>query len=252
MPKDTPLPHKPHPPKRPGLVAVLGGLVLGCTGASATPTVENTMAQRLQACTACHGEQGRAAPDGYHPRLAGKPAGYLYNQLRHFQEGRRAYGPMDQLLSTLSDSYLRDIAQHYAELRVPYPPPAPVNASAEVLQRGRTLALVGDPSRELPACASCHGSQLLGRLPAVPGLLGLPRDYINGQLGAWREGQRRAHAPDCMRTVADRMAPADIAAVSAWLASQVVPTPAVPETARASPDGRCGLAAHRSEGRSVP
>ena len=32
----------------------------------------------------------------------------------------------------------------------------------------------------------------------VPGLLGLPRDYLNGQLGAWRSGQRRAVEPDCM------------------------------------------------------
>ena len=35
---------------------------------------EDTMAQRTLACTACHGEQGRAGPDGYYPRLAGKPA----------------------------------------------------------------------------------------------------------------------------------------------------------------------------------
>ena len=51
--------------------------------------VEDTMAQRTLACTACHGEQGRAGPDGYYPRLAGKPAGYLYNQLVNFREGRR-------------------------------------------------------------------------------------------------------------------------------------------------------------------
>ena len=40
------------------------------------------MAQRVLACTGCHGPEGRAAADGYYPRIAGKPAGYLFNQLR--------------------------------------------------------------------------------------------------------------------------------------------------------------------------
>jgi cytochrome c553 len=32
----------------------------------------DTMQARVAACTACHGEQGRAGTDGYYPRLAGK------------------------------------------------------------------------------------------------------------------------------------------------------------------------------------
>ena len=46
------------------------------------------MAQRAKACTGCHGPQGRSRPDGYIPRLAGKPAGYLHEQLTAFQPGR--------------------------------------------------------------------------------------------------------------------------------------------------------------------
>ncbi|MEO6016219.1 MAG: c-type cytochrome, partial [Polaromonas sp.] len=81
--------------------------------ASPTPAApfEDTIAQRTLACTACHGPQGRAAPEGYYPRLAGKPAGYLYNQLLNFREGRRHYGLMTQLIEPLSDAYLMEIAQ---------------------------------------------------------------------------------------------------------------------------------------------
>ena len=43
--------------------------------ASAGP--QDTLAQRLVACTHCHGVDGRAGPDGYYPRLAGKPAAYI-------------------------------------------------------------------------------------------------------------------------------------------------------------------------------
>ena len=47
--------------------------------------------------------------------------------------------------------------------------------------------------------------QLTGVQPFIPGLLGLPRDYLNGQLGAWRSGQRRAVAPDCMAHIARQL-----------------------------------------------
>jgi len=215
------------------------GLALGCilglmaplapaTAQTPRAPFEDTLAQRLQACTVCHGAQGRAAPDGYYPRIAGKPAAYLYNQLLNFQEGRRHYRPMVQMVDPLTPAYLWEIAQYFARLDLPYPPPAAVQASSEQLARGRVLAQQGDSSLNLPACASCHGAQLTGTLPQVPGLLGLPRDYLNGQMGAWRTGQRQAHGPDCMAQITHRLDQDDVSAVSAWLASQPVPAGAKP------------------------
>jgi cytochrome c553 len=183
----------------------------------------DTLAQRLAACTFCHGEQGRAGPDGYYPRLAGKPAGYVFNQLLHFQQGRRSYQPMTGLLRHLDADYLRTMAEHFAAQQVPYPPPVATALTPAQTQRARQLVFDGDAPRQLPACASCHGAQLMGALPATPGLLGLPRDYLVSQLGAWRNGLRRAHAPDCMGDIARRLAPEDIASVSAWLSSQAAP-----------------------------
>jgi len=181
------------------------------------------MAQRVLACTGCHGREGHAAPDGYYPRIAGKPAGYLFNQLRNFRDQRRHYALMSGLLEFLDDDYLREIAAHFASLDLPYPPPpAPVGSAAQ-RAAGEALVRRGDATRGLPACNDCHGAQMTGRAPFVPGLLGLPRDYLNAQLGAWRTGQRRAQAPDCMAVVAGRLSPEDIGAVSSWLAAQPVP-----------------------------
>jgi cytochrome c553 len=66
---------------------------------------------------------------------------------------------------------------------------------------------------------------MTGVQPSVPGLLGLPRDYLGAQLGAWRSAQRRAVAPDCMAQIAQRLSLEDLNAVTAWLSSQPVPTP---------------------------
>ena len=213
------------------------------TAASAAAKVEDTMAQRVQACTGCHGPQGRAASDGYYPRIAGKPAGYLYNQLIAFRDGRRPYGLMNQLLAPLTDAYLREIAQHFAGLDLAYPKPQIATANVDALSRGEALVLHGDAARGIPACVQCHGEALLGVAPAVPALIGLPRDYLNAQLGAWRTGNRRALAPDCMAQIAKALAPQDIGALSQWLAAQ--PVPAGAKAAAGPPAGARGASTAR-------
>ena len=165
----------------------------------------------------------------------------------------------DREKAPLSPELRAEIARHFARLDVPYPRPQPATAPPEVLQRGRELAQQGDKEKRVPACASCHGATLTGVAPNVPGLLGLPRDYLNAQLGAWRTGQRRAHAPDCMADIARRLAPDDVLAVTAWLAAEPVaaapkPAPARRKPARKAaaapeepPPPRCGSAYPRPE-----
>ncbi len=196
---------------------------------AATPhAVPDTMAQRMLVCTACHGAEGRATPDGYFPRIAGKPVGYLYNQLLHFKAGRRQAVGMTALLDPLTDAYLLEMAQYFAALDLPYPAPAAPVVDAATLRRGEQLVKVGDAARQIPSCNSCHGERMTGVQPAIPGLLGLPRDYLISQLGGWQTGLRRATAPDCMATVARRMNGPDVTAVAAWLAAQPVPADSRP------------------------
>jgi cytochrome c553 len=186
------------------------------------------MAQRVLACTGCHGAQGRAAPDGYYPRIAGKPAGYLFNQLVNFRDGRRHYELMAGLLATLDDAYLREMADHFASLDLAYPPPGPPAGTPAGRSVGERLVRVGDAARGLPACNDCHGAAMTGRPPFIPGLLGLPRDYLNAQLGAWKNGKRRAHEPDCMAHVVARLGAEEIGAISSYLASLPVPAATPP------------------------
>jgi len=224
----------------PRLIAIV---LLALSATSAAAEFRDNMAQRTLACTQCHGKEGRAGPDGYYPRLAGKPAGYLYNQLLNFREGRRHYGLMVSLLDPLSDEYLLEIAQYFASLAVPYPSASRSRVPRAELARGELLARKGDAASKVPACVLCHGNALTGMQPAIPGLVGLPRDYLNAQLGAWRTGQRRAHPPDCMADIANRLTPADVQAVTAWLAAQSPPAHSDPAPRQALPrEFSCGSA----------
>jgi len=221
-------------------LATLATWLAGGAARAALP-VQDTIAQRVAACIGCHGREGRAASDGYYPRIAGKPAGYLYNQLVNFRDGRRTYALMTHLVQHLTDDYLREIADYFAGLDLPYPAPQPPAIDTAMLERGRRLVLEGDASRDIPGCAQCHGAALTGVAPAVPGLLGLPRDYLNSQFGAWRIGQRHAHEPDCMAQVARQMGADDVAAITGWLAAQPVPAPSKPAQALPAPMPlRCG------------
>jgi cytochrome c553 len=188
----------------------------------------DTMAARVLACASCHGDKGQGTNDDYFPRLAGKPAGYLYNQLIAFRDGRRKYPPMNYLLEFLPDPYLKAMANYFASEQPPFPPPATAIVSGAILARGEMLATKGDPAQEIPACANCHGPSFTGMEPAIPGLLGLRTNYISAQLGAWRYGTRTATAPDCMQIVAGRLSEDDVKALAAWLSSRQAPPSPTP------------------------
>jgi len=217
---------------------VVAVLLLATSSAAAqgNDRAPDTMASRLEACSPCHGDKGQGTSDVYFPRLAGKPAGYLYNQLLAFKNGRRKYPPMNYLLEFLPDPYLQDIADYFGDQRPPVPAQPPSEVSNDVLRHGETLVARGDASRQIPACASCHGHSLTGMEPGIPGLLGLRTSYLSAQLGAWRYGTRTAKAPDCMQMVAARLTEADVTALAAWLAARPAPLNAAP-----APKGSYGL-----------
>jgi cytochrome c553 len=202
--------------------------------AATHPPVPDTIQQRAMACTSCHGVHGEGAADSVgSPRLAGKPAGYLLQQMRYFQNGQRRNTAMEYVLRQLDLPYMRELAGYFASQQVPYPRPPLPAASAATLRRGEQLALHGDPSRGVPACTRCHGSTLTGVEPMIPGLAGLSAEYLNAQLVSWRTNTRAAKEPFCMGIVANRMRATDVTAVAAWLASRHLPSDMRPQSASA-------------------
>jgi cytochrome c553 len=215
-------------------------VLLALCGASGVQA-QDDLGERLAACAACHGEHGEGkAASQYIPHLAGKPAGYLLDQLQAFRDGRRVYPQMGWLMRNLGDDYLARIARHYAAM------PARSQATfpaVDAATTARALALVqhGDPARDVPACSACHGENLAGLEPGIPALIGLPADSGIAQLGAWRTGGRAARSPDCMARVAHALDAADMRVLGTWLASQGHDAPLPPAPAGSfTPPVACG------------
>jgi cytochrome c553 len=192
--------------------------------------VPDTLAQRALACTACHRAGDSETPDGYVPRIAGKPAGYLLEQLRNFRDGRRPHDGMARLLEVLDDRYLTELAGYFAGLAPSHRAVAASRMDDALATRAQRWIRQGDPAAGTPACSACHGTALTGVAPNVPGLLGLSADYLAAQLGAWRQDQRHARAPDCMARVAKALPAEDVAALARWLAAQPLPADTAPTT----------------------
>jgi len=198
----------------------------------AVPRVNDitSMEARVQGCVTCHGQEGQGTANGYFPRIAGKPANYLYNQLVAFRDGTRRYAPMNYLVAYLPDAYLKEMAEYYARQRPPFGAKEAPKGDAALIERGKVIVTAGDGAKQLPACVACHGAGLTGMEPGVPGLVGLRPTYIAAQLTRWRVGERHAVEPDCMRRVATRLSDSDVAAVALWLARQQPPQNPAPES----------------------
>ena len=210
-------------------LGLLCACAIACVAADARAAdIPDTIGQRMQPCMVCHGPEGRATTQGFFPRIAGKPAAYLHNQLIAFREGRRSNSTMAYFVDHMTDAYLQEVALYFAGLDLPYAAAPKANATPTQLARGEALVRQGDRALGVPACAACHGVALTGALPAIPSVLGLPREYLQLQFGSWRVGVRRALAPDCMGQIVSRMSPQDLNDVAAWLSSQSVPAHAAP------------------------
>lgn len=217
-------------PSRRLLLLLTAGLApLAVPAAAPAP---DTMAERARACTACHGAQDRQTAEGYVPRIAGKPAGYLLEQLRNFRDGRRRQETMARLLENLDERYLDELAHYFADQAPPRHAPVAADPAAAA---GAAWVRQGDAGREVPPCTACHGGALTGVAPNVPGLLGLPAAYLSAQLGAWRQGLRQAREPDCMARVARALPAEAIPAITRWLEAQPLPVPATPAASAPGP-----------------
>lgn len=203
-----------------GNPAAFAQVPAGAASVAAAPDRQG-MEDRLAACAFCHGKQGEGdlgRRGGVYPRLAGQPAGYLYQQMEQFVGDERTGIPpvalMRDLLKDLSPDYLQKIATFYQEATPAFPPPGKYDPAQ--LQRGRTLVEQGLPAKQVPACTSCHGADLRGHAPLAAALAGQNERYLTVQFMHWLQGQRSGQLH---QRIARALSQQQIQAVSAYLSS---------------------------------
>ena len=161
------------------------------------------------------------------PRLAGQAAVYLAKQLDDFVSGRRESPVMTPVAKSLTEQQRGDVAAYFASLATPYET-AVGPADAALLERGRLLARSGDESKQLQACANCHGPGGSGERFAAPYLEGQSATYLATTIEEWKSGARANDAGEQMVVVARRLDDRDTAAVAAYFAGIVRSSPTEP------------------------
>ena len=69
--------------------------------------------EKSQVCAGCHGADGNSSV-GANPRLAGQYESYLYQALKQYKNGARKDLLMGNMVASLSDQDMRDLAAWFA------------------------------------------------------------------------------------------------------------------------------------------
>jgi cytochrome c553 len=152
-------------------------------------------------CSVCHGPRGLSGADA--PNLAGQYAEVIYKQLLDYQRGARTDSVMNAMSGPLSEEDIRDLAFYYGYL--------PRQSHHADLSSAPALIRVGDPMRNIPPCASCHGAH--DGKDGAPELGGEPGTYLRQQLTSFADGTRKNDVSADMRSVARHVSPAEMTAV---------------------------------------
>lgn len=169
-------------------------------------------------CAACHNPDGNSILPA-NPKLAGQHAGYLLKQMKNFKmsgdkPAERASPIMNGMIMTVDDNQMLDLAAYFSSQKQTNTQEQPKETRA----LGQKLFRSGDATHGLPACAGCHGPTGSGIPSQYPRIAGQFSEYLEGQLKAFRSGERGNDANKMMRMIALRMTDAEIKAVSDYIA----------------------------------
>lgn len=98
-------------------MAIIAGAVLALTALPAWAADLAAGKARAQACMMCHGADGISQMPNA-PSLAGQPAIYLAEQLKHFRSGRRPDEVMGVIAKPLTDAEIDNLSAWYASIAI--------------------------------------------------------------------------------------------------------------------------------------
>jgi len=181
-------------------VVILGAL----SGVGATPAVAQNIAEKVEVCAGCHGQDGKPI-DKSIPAIWGQQLGYLYIQLRDFKRGDRKNEIMQPIASSFEKDDMLAIAEYFS--KKPWPdlgqPRSPKDVSERALSANRSVG-----------CTGCHLDQFQGD-GTVPRLAGQSREYLAKTIADFRT-RARGNNPG-MSDLMQATPPDDLAALEEYL-----------------------------------
>ena len=180
----------------------------------ATLYADGDAARGLPACVSCHGAAGNSTIT-VNPKLAGQHESYIYKQLVDFTTPERNQPVMTTYAKMLSDADKKNIAAYLgAQLSKPG-----AAKNKDTIDLGKKIYRGGIASKQVAACASCHGATGNGLPVQYPRIAGQHQDYTVAQLTMFRSTKADARKNSAqMHTIAARMSDDEIAAVADYIA----------------------------------
>ena len=181
------------------------GSVVAAMVFAITPLCAQTLDEKVQVCSGCHGENGKPV-DKTIPIIWGQQTGYLYIQLRDFKRGDRKSEIMQPIASTFERDDMLAVAEYFS--KKPWPDLGQPRASKDVSQRALTAnGSIG--------CTGCHLDHFQGD-STVPRLAGQGRDYLAKTMADFRT-RARGNNPG-MSDLMIATSPDDLTALAEYLA----------------------------------
>ncbi|MEG0879893.1 MAG: c-type cytochrome [Janthinobacterium sp.] len=180
----------------------------------ATLYADGDAARGLPACVSCHGAAGNSTIT-VNPKLAGQHESYIYKQLVDFTTPERNQPVMTTYAKMLSDADKKNIAAYLgAQLSKPG-----AAKNKDTIDLGKKIYRGGIASKQVAACASCHGATGNGIPVQYPRIAGQHQDYTVAQLTMFRSTKADARKNSAqMHTIAARMSDDEITAVADYIA----------------------------------
>ena len=173
-------------------------------GAGATPAFAQSIAEKVEVCASCHGQDGKPS-DKTIPIIWGQQLGYIYIQLRDFKRGDRKNEIMQPIASSFEKDDMLAIAEYFSKKTWPDlgQPRSPKNISERALGANRSVG-----------CTGCHLDQFQGD-GTVPRLAGQSREYLTKTIADFRT-RARGNNPG-MSDLMLATTPDDLAALEEYL-----------------------------------
>lgn len=193
---------------------VLAGFVAASSLASVHAQEQDVNEMVATVCSKCHGIDGNSTSPGY-PKLAGQHSVYLLAQLKAFRNQSRkdpdAHTDMWAISGRLDDKMMVMLADYFSAQE----PTRGTPGDAQLSAKGKVIYERGIQSKEIPACAFCHGNQAQG-IAVFPRLAGQHAEYLVKQIRVFHTDDRPNLAAT-MKAVVQRLSDEEAEQVATYL-----------------------------------